>query len=686
MVPRTTSKIEPHHLDRKVYIYIRQSTEAQVQVNTASTARQYDLVSHALELGWRKGQLVIVDEDQARSATTTYRRGGYKDMISDIALGHVGAVICLNTDRLSRDASDWHYLLKICEIAGTLIIDQTSVRDPSDRNDRLFLGIDGVLNEAEIFKIRDRLIGGKLRKAKEGALRLLLPAGYIYDHDGRVILDPDERVQQTVKSVFKLFERHGSAGKVVRHFTNNKVRFPKRPRGQGSKALEWVPLRRSKVLKILHNPAYAGAYVYGRYRRCKYIHDGEVRYRIKELKRDQWGVVKLDIHQGYISWEEYLLNVQKLSDNLFTVGEGRRGAVRAGGALLQGIIMCGKCGGRMRVQYQSKRNARYTCASSCRDFGVGECQSVVNSVVDAAVANEFLQAVTPTHLEISVEDFSLREVQHGETGRQWALRLKQSRSEEQLSRQRFMKVDPENDLVFCRLQREWNEKIAEVKRIELEAESIAAKSPRPLSALDRQAVLALAQDVPKLWHADQVKNDLRKQLLRFLIKEVTIIKGESTLHVGIQWQTDAYTATEVSLPTRATLLRTDQKAIDRIRELATNHSDQQIAEVLNKEGVRSKYSKVYTIANINRLRKKYGIPTSCPDNRTYFVDQQRGDGRYTSTYVAQKIGVHPVTISLWCRQGRLDAIRHNPPGPWWIKVTPRQIIRLRKMKGQRRAN
>ena len=686
MIPHNTSKIEPHHLDRKVYIYIRQSTEAQVLVNTASTARQYDLVGRALELGWRKGQLVIVDVDQARSATTTYRRGGYKDMISDIALGHVGAVICLNTDRLSRDASDWHYLLKICEVAGTLIVDQTSVHDPSDRNDRLFLGIDGVLNEAEIFKIRDRLIGGKLRKAKEGALRLLLPAGYIYDHDGRVILDPDERVQQTVRSVFELFERYGSAGKVVRHFTNNKVRFPKRPRGQGSKALEWVPLRRSKVLKILHNPTYAGAYVYGRYRRCKYIRDGEVRYRIKELKRDQWGVVKLDVHQGYISWEQYLLNVQKLSDNLLKSDKGRRGAVREGAALLEGIIMCGKCGSRMRVQCQSKRNARYTCANSCRDFGAGECQSIVNSVVDDAVANEFLQAVTPTHLEVSVEDSSLIEAQRGEIERQWALRLKQSRSEEQLSRQRFMKVDPENDLVFCRLQREWNEKIAEVKRIELEAESIAAGSPRPLSASDRQAVLALAQDVPRLWHAVQVNNDLRKQLLRFLIKDVTIIKDESTLHIGILWQSDVYTASEVQLPTRSALLRTDQKVIDRIRELAADQSDCQIADVLNKEGVRSKCVKVYTIANINRLRKKYGIPTSCPDNRTYFVDQQRGDGRYTSTYVAQKVGVHPVTISLWCKQGRLDAIRHNPLGPWWIKVTPKQITQLRKMKGRRKAN
>lgn len=682
------SKIQPHHLEREVRIYVRQSTDSQVLTNTASTARQYDLVGRALDLGWRREQVVVIDEDQARSGTSTDSRGGYARMLHEICSGRMGAVISLESSRLSRDISDWQLFLKFCEISRTLIISETSIRDPCGRDDRLLLNFDGIWGDAEGHIIKDRFSGAKLAKAQRGELRILLPPGLVYDRAGGIVMDPDEDVRDAVRRIFDLFDRYGSAQKVTKHLTENNLKFPKRPRGKGSDDLEWVRARHNAVLRMLHNPVLAGAYVYGRYHRQRYIlNEGApvVKYRLVERGRDEWLVLRLGDHEGYITWEQFLLNEQKLSDNCYNLDGSRRGAAKAGMALLQGIVMCGRCGARMGVAYQSKRSARYLCLRNSRDFGEGRCQSVVNGPVDDAVVGQLMEALTPAHLEAAVEAFAQAEARSSDAERRRDLLLKRARAEEKLMARRFMKADPDNDLVYRRLQREWNEKLAEVGRLEREAESPPGGTSRTLTERDRQAVLDLVRDVPKLWRAAETTNEERKQVLRHLVKEVTLIKAGATMRIGIRWRSDVCTEAAVKLPEKTELLRTGREVVDKIRHLAPNHSDRQIADVLNGKGVESKFGKPYNAENINRLRHKYKIPTGCPETSKYLPGRQRGDGRCTTTHAGHLLGLDPSTVSIWCRQGRLDAVRHNPLGAWWIKLTPGQIPELKKMKWQHSA-
>jgi hypothetical protein len=485
--------------------------------------------------------------------------------------------------------------------------------------------------------------------------------------------------------VFELFDQLGSAGKVLEYFSHNNLKFPKRLRTKDQHDLEWVTPRNNSILRVLHNPMYAGAYAYGRYQRQKYINEGDfsTRYRQVERKREDWPVLIGNNHQGYISWELFLLNEKKLSDNKFIHDGSSRGAARVGVALLQGIIICGKCGSRMKPYYKTRRNASYECLSNHNDFGMARCQSIVHTIVDDAVMKELLKAIVPTQLELSIADFSLIGDRRNEIERQVEARRRQAQHEEILAKQRFMKADPDNDLVYPRLQREWNERLKDINDLENELIALLDKSPRPLTRSDQQSILSLAQDVPKLWNADETTNEERKQLLRYLIKVVTITKTASDLHVGIQWQTNIFTETTVKLSAMKNLLRTDKAVLDKITELTANHSDKEIAEILNKEGIRSKNDKVFSKNIIQYLRHQYLITTTCPDHAKYLKEQPRGDGRYTAAAVANMLGVTKSTISVWCNKGRLDAIRLNSRGTWWIKIIPKQIPKMKKMIKQR---
>src|SRR5215510_14327892 len=684
-IPTTLSKLRPTHLERQAFIYVRQSTLFQVREHTASTARQYDLAQRARDLGWPREHITIIDQDQGHSGASTAGRDGFQSLLVEVGLGRAGAVLSLEVSRLARSSSDWYRLLEICALTDTLVIDEEGVYDPGQYNDRLLLGFKGTMSEAELHWLRSRLLGGKLEKAQHGALRFRPPAGFVVDPAGQVIFDPDEEVQQAVRL---LFAQGGSALAVVKHFTVHHLRFPTRGWGkrQGTE-LRWEPLTHTRVLEVLHNPAYAGTYVYGRTRTR--LLPGEaprVKGRTRRVPRQDWPMVLHDHHPAYITWEQFLRHQQQLDDNRTFRPEERPGAVREGAALLQGLVLCGQCGRRMRVRYlEDGRTPSYDCnALHVRQAG-RTCQSLRGDGVDAAVARVFLDAMQPAQLAISLATLEQVEAQARQIERQWHLRLERAQYEADLARRRFLAVDPEYRLVARTLERDWNEKLAALAALEREYATMPPLTARLVSPEERQRILALAQDVPAVWAAATTSHPERKQLLRCLMKDVTLTQRATTITVAIRWQTEACTLVEIPRPARSCdRRRTPLAVVARIRILAPHHTDSQIATVLNQEGLTPGLGGAFTASKVAWIRYVSAIPAGCPEAPGVCPDGQRGDGRYSARTAAQLLNVDVSTIADWCRAGQLEYVQHTPHSPRWITLTPERLAALRKPVRQRK--
>ncbi len=682
-------KIRPEHLDRRAFVYVRQSSFAQVLYNTGSTARQYDLKQRALDLGWSADSVTVIDQDQGRSGASAVDRDGFQLLLVEVGLGRAGAVFSLEASRLARSWSDWYHLLEICAVTHTLVVDEDGVYDPCQYQDRLLLGILGDMSEAELHWLRNRLLGGKLQKAEHGELRFRPPAGLVFDRSHHLVLDPDEEVQHAVRLVFTLFDQLGSALAVVKHYTDNHLRFPDRLWGKGREGeLCWRPLSHPRVLSILHNPRYAGAYVYGRTQTRKQTLPGEtprIKGRTRQVAPSAWPIVRHNAHPGYISWEQFLRNQQRLDDNRTNDAENRRGAVREGNALLQGIVLCGRCGRRMSIRYYKDGiTPIYECNHLHKHHAGPTCQSLRGDGVDAAVANLFLQALQPAELEVALATLEDIEARARQADRQWQLRLERVRYEADLARRRFVAVDPENRLVSRTLEREWNDKLAEVERLQQEYAAVSPLAARPVSGEERQRILALAADVPALWHAQTTTVAQRKQLLRLLVKDVTLNKQDKVIALAVRWQTEVCTTLEVTRPRRSCdARRTDPAVVARIRSLAGSHPDEQISDILNKERFTPGLGGTFTASKVQWLRFKHKIISACPRGPGACVGGQRGDGRYSVQSAAKLLNINISTVVAWCKSGKLDGIQSVPHGPWWVRLTPEIIDRLRKPTRQR---
>lgn len=679
----SSAKVQAIHRDRRAIVYVRQSTLAQVRDNTASTARQYDLVQHARDLGWPPDHIVVIDQDQGRSGSTAVGRDGFEGLVATVGLGQAGAVLSLEASRLARSSSEWYRLLEICALTDTLVIDEDGVYDPGQYDDHLLLGLKGTMSEAELHWLRMRLLGGKLAKAQQGTLRVKLPTGLVYDPVGQVVLDPDEAVVHAIQLVFSVFDDTGSALAVVHYFATHHLLIPTRHWGGAHEGeLTWEPLRDGRVLGILHNPAFAGAYVYGRTQTRSQVLPGEaprVKGRTRSVAVTAWPIIRRDAHPGFIDWERFLRNQQRLDDNRTFRAEERRGAVREGPALLQGIVLCGRCGRRMAVRYLANgATPCYTCAEVHVHLAGPTCQSIRGDGVDAAVAASFLEAIQPAELAVSLGALAELEERAHQIDRQWQLRRERARYDADLARRRYLGVEPENRLVARSLERDWNAKLAEVERLEREYATLPSPTAHLVSPPERERILALAQDLPALWYAPTTTHAERKQLLRYLIKEVALTKQTTTLRIDIRWQTEACTTLEIPRPRRSPdLRRTDPGVIARIRELATTQTDRQIAARLNDEGLVAGLKGAFTPSKVQWLRYKYGIPSDCPEGPLACPDGQRGDGRYSARATAALLNVTVSTIAAWCAAGRLDGIQTVPHGPWWIRLTPEEITALR---------
>jgi excisionase family DNA binding protein len=664
-------KVTEAHLRRRAVVYVRQSTLAQVERNVESAARQYALTERAVALGWPAGSVTVVDEDTGRSGSTVEGRIGFKELVAEVGLGHVGLVLALEVSRFARSSADWHQLLDLCALTGTLIADADGVYSPGDFNDRLLLGLKGTMSEAELHLIRARLNGGLRHKAQRGELRLALPVGLDRDEDERIVLCPDEQVRHAIERVFTLWRRVGSARQVVMELVGEGQALPRRTVGQ--RRIRWAPADYGAVHKFLTNPAYAGAFVFGRKRREKRVgEDGRVRVRDVEVPLGEWSVCLPEHHPGYVTWDEYLATRKRLRANMTRQGEGG-GVAREGQALLQGLVRCGRCGRRMQIAYSGKGGVshRYACVRGRDLHGTGKaCQSLGGKRLEKAVLGAFLDAVTPAGIEATAGAIGELEQQHEQRLAGQRLALERAELEAERAGRQFDACEPENRLVARTLEGKLEQALAgaELQRGKLAA--LDRARPAPLTDQERQALTRLARDLPRLWDAKSTSDRDRKELLRTLIGEIvlTIHTGERRAALEICWEGGARTELQVRLGANVfERRRTSEGAIELIRRLAEHHPDRQIANILSRQGRLTASGLAFTQARVQSVRTRAGIPAAPPpdpDSELLTIQQ-----------TADELGVSMFTIRRWLRDGLLPGEQTTPGTPWRIRLS--QEIRAR---------
>ena len=653
----TSNKVTTEHLRRQAYLYVRQSTLRQVHENRESTARQYDLKRRAQALGWAADQIVVIDEDLGLSGATASDRNGFQRLVAEVGLGRVGVVMGLEVSRLARSSTDWHRLLEICALADTLILDEDGVYDPSHFNDRLLLGLKGTMSEAELHLLRARLIGGQLNKARRGELWMKPPIGFVYDSGGRVVFDPDQQVQRAVRLLFDTFRRTGSAMRVVHYFKTEGVLWPRRIT-TGVRAGELIlgPLEHSRVLGILHNPRYAGAFVYGRTRQRKVTIGGQVRYR--RLKRDEWLVFLPNMYPGYISWEEFESNQTKLVANANGYGEDRRKSPpREGAALLQGLVICGVCGLRMTVRYHTNHGhptPEYVCQRRGIQTAQPLCQRLPGAQIDQAVTELVLNSVNPTSLDVALQVFEELRARQAEVDRLRRAQVERAREEAELAQRQYLLARPENRLVVDNLERQWNEKLVGLARAEEEYARMSKSQPSALTDEDRDRIHALASDLPRVWNDPHTPARDRKRMLRLLFEDVTLVRNQS-LQIHIRWKGGATTSIERPVPLAAPdLVRTPADIVELVRALATEQTDAQIARTLNARWLRTGRKRSFTRLVVRHIRSAYGISSYATHLRTH--------GWLTAPEIAAKMRVHFTTAKRFASEGVLRAVRADDKG------------------------
>lgn len=653
----SSNKVTAEHLRRLAYLYVRQSTLRQVHENRESTARQYDLKRRAQALGWVTDQIIVIDEDLGLSGATAINRNGFQHLVAEVGLGRVGVVMGLEVSRLARSSTDWHRLLEICTLADTLILDEDGIYDPSQFNDRLLLGLKGTMSEAELHLLRARLIGGQLNKARRGELWMKPPIGFAYDSNGRVVFDPDQQVQRAVRLLFETFRRTGSAMRVVRHFRTESLLWPRRiASGVRAGELLFGPLDHSRVLGILHNPRYTGAFVYGRTRQRKVVVGAQVRYR--RLKREEWSVFLPHMHSGYISWEEFESNQAKLLANANGYGEDRRKSPpREGAALLQGLVICGVCGLRMTVRYHTDHGhlvPNYVCQRRGIQTAQPLCQQLSGTQIDQAVTELVLKAVNPSSLEVALEVFEELRARQAEVDRLRRAQVERAREEAELAQRQYLLARPENRLVVDNLERQWNEKLTGLAQAEEEYARMSKSQPATLTDADRNRIHALASDLPRVWNDPRTPARDRKRMLRLLIEDVTLVKKQN-IKIRIRWKAGATTSLERPLPLSAPdLVRTPAETVELIRAIATEQTDAQIARTLNTRFLRTGRKHAFTRLIVRHIRNAYGI-------RSY-VQHLRSHGWLTAPEIAVQMGVHFTTAKRFATEGVLHAVRADDKG------------------------
>jgi len=665
------SKIQLTHTQRAAYVYIRQSTPGQVEHNRESTARQYALADRACQLGWPNQQVVIIDEDLGLSGSSTDKRSGFARLTSEVALARVGIVLGLEVSRLARNNADWYRLLELCGITDTLIGDNDGVYHPALFNDRLLLGLKGTMSEAELHIIRARLDGGIRNKAARGELRRGLPVGFIWgEQDGEVLFHPDEAVTGAIRTVFERFAEFGSARRVWLWFRSEGLSFPlqQAPAGQPG-PIRWVTPTYTALHHVLTNPVYAGAYAYGKSRRERYVDEnGVVKKRMRHLPIAQWAVLIPDHHPGFIDWATYQANQARLDSNTRPKPHQAGGAVREGAALLQGIVTCGHCGRRLHIHYRGRNSTPgYHCSGKDLVEGRGVyCLNVGGLVIEQAVANAFLEAVTPAAVEAMRLTVEQLQTNYDAALSQWRLEVERTRYEAEKAERRYRTVEPENRLVARGLETEWESRLHDLAAAEVELRRREQQRPTKLDQDQLKHLQMLGSDIHQVWDAPTTTNRDRKELLRTLLEDVVLNlkRAQGHAHLTLRWRGGAITTLDVAVPKfRPMGPRTDEDTISLLRRLAALYPDEVIAGILNRQGRKTATGERFTANQVGSLRRYRNIPRFQPP-------AEAPTGELVSIRkAAQILGMNTSSIHRWLADGFIAGEQVTPGAPWQIRIT-----------------
>ena len=662
------SKLTSSHLRRQAFVYLRQSSQAQLERNVESTARQYALVERAVELGFAREQVVVVDEDLGISGSGLSERSGFARLTAEVALGHAGLVLGLEVSRLARNNADWYRLLDLCGVTDTVIGDADGIYHPGSFNDRLLLGLKGTMSEAELHVLRARLEGGIRNKAARGELRKALPVGLVWgEEEGEILLDPDEAVRGAIATIFERFAELGSVRQVWLWMRREQLRFPMRRFAHGE--IEWSTPTYHQVHSVLESPVYAGAYAFGKTRRERYVDEhGQTRQRMRRLPQAEWQVLIWDHHPGFIDKPTFEANRERIARNTRPRAHEPGGAVREGQALLQGIAVCGRCGRKLKVHYQGRRRHQspaYHCPSSILVEGRGNwCLRVGGGQIDQAVAGALLAALTPAGVRAAVQAAEALEQDHDAALDQWRLQVERAKYQAERAERRYRQVEPEHRLVARGLERDWEHALGALAEAEAELTLREQQRPRTLTHEEREQLLTLGADLGRVWAAPSTTDRDRKQLLRCLIEEVivNVKREERRATVTIRWRGAAITELAVPLPKPQPAIRTDEDTIALLTRLAAHYDDATIAGILNRQGRRSATGEPFTQIIVGGLRRYRQIPAHKPP-----VEPPDGELLPVGK-AADQLGVAASTLFRWLQAGFIAGEQDTPGAPWRIRV------------------
>ena len=662
------SKVKPNHLQRPAYVYIRQSSPAQVENHRESTARQYALIDKACQLGWAQQHIIVIDKDLGLSGAGWCERSGFAHLTTEVALGRAGIVLGLEVSRLARNHADWYRLFDLCGVTDTLVGDGDGLYHPALFNDRLILGLKGIMAEAELHVLRARLEGGIRNKAARGELRRGLPVGFVWgEQEGEVRFYPDEGVVSTIRTVFAKFAELGSARKVWLWFHSEGLPFPMRQHMKSP--IRWVAPTYTAIHHVLTNPVYAGAYIYGKCRHERYLDEqGRLRRRTRHLPMAEWSVLLHGHHPGYIDWATFQANQTRIDSNVHPQPHQGGGAVREGAALLQGLARCGKCGRRLHTHYRG-RNASpgYHCSGKDIVHGRGVyCLNVGGIQIDQAVVDAFLQAITPAAVDATELALQQLEADQDAALSQWRLAVERARYEAQRAERQYQAIEPENRLVARTLENEWEQRLRDLAAVEAELRQREQEHPHVLSPEEKGGLRALGSDLQKVWTAPTTTDRDRKELLRALLEEVmvTVDRPQHRAHLTLRWRGGALTELDLCLPrSQPRGIRTDEDTLSLLHRLAALYPDDVIAGILNRQGRKSATGERFTANQVGGLRRYRQIPRFQPP-----TEPPAGE-LVPIRKAAQILGIYPSTVHRWLSDGFIAGEQVTPGAPWQIRLT-----------------
>jgi excisionase family DNA binding protein len=643
-------------LKRKAVVYVRQSTQTQVQTNLESQRRQYELVDEARRRGFR--DVEVIDDDLGRSASGTMARPGFDRLVAWLCAGDVGAVLCFDASRLARNGRDWHHLLELCGLVGARVIDLDGVYDPCRPNDRLLLGMKGSISEFELGVLRTRMYDAARSKARRGELRISVPVGYVWHREVGLGFDPDMRLQEAIRLIFAKFRELGSARQVLLSLAADHLHFPRPSDGKRMIAFDWTPIRYRNVISVLKNPFYAGAYIYGKSEHRTAIVDGRAQKTYgHERPFEEWEVVLKDHHEGYIDWAEFERNQKQLAANAYgRVGEVKSG--RGGQALLVGLLRCARCGRRLKIAYYGRSGCGYRCDSPNLMLGATRCLTFGSARVDSVLARELLRAVEPIAVEAAMAAERLRMERVSERRHILELDLQKARYEASLAERRYAACDPDNRLIAAQLEKSWETALRQVEACQARLEPATHEMTQSSSA----DFLGLAEDLEKAWASPNVSMRSRQQLLRALVVDIIADVDEAARDVilTIHWRGGQHSQLRVRKPRSGEHgCRTPDEALAVMRSMAARWSDEHIAASLNRMGMRTGQGKTWTARRVGSLRQVHGI-------HAYLSAQKDGEW-LTMRDAAAALGVSRHTIRRLVQTGVLPAAQVVPDAPYQIR-------------------